>query len=149
MCIWMCKEFGTGNWPPALQEIIDEFSEIEDQMERLEILFDYSEEIDELPPAEWSESTMVHGCQSEAHIKVTFSQESGFHLIGAADAKLVQGLMAVTSIGLEGLSLEEVVNFSPDFASEMGLMNILSPSRANGFRNMLHKIQEDTKNLKE
>ena len=35
-------------WPEKLQEIIDDFIEALDQMERYELLFEYAEEIDEL-----------------------------------------------------------------------------------------------------
>ena len=36
-------------WPTSVQEIIDEFQDIEDQFEKLEILMDFSTEVDELP----------------------------------------------------------------------------------------------------
>ena len=44
-------------WPDALQEIIDEFKEIEDQFEKLEILMDFSSEVDELPTSDWNDET--------------------------------------------------------------------------------------------
>mgnify|MGYP001158064219 FL=1 len=129
-----------GSWPIRLQQIIDDFSVVEDSMERIEMLFEYAEEIDELPMSEWSEDTKVHGCQSEAHVLPMQNEDGTFHLQGASDAKLVQGLMAITAIAIEGLSPSEVATFSPDYTSEMGLMNALTPSRANGFRNMFRKV---------
>ena len=135
-------EYEAGSWPPQLQQIINEFSEITDSMERIEMLFEFAEEIDELPMSEWSEETKVHGCQSEAHVQPMKNPDGTFHLKGAADAKLVQGLIAITAIALEGLPPEEVAVFSPDYAAEMGLMHSLTPSRANGFRNMFHKVVE-------
>ena len=129
-----------GSWPIRLQQIIDDFCEVEDSMERIEMLFEYAEEIDELPMSEWSEDTKVHGCQSEAHVLPMQNEDGTFHLQGASDAKLVQGLMAITAIAIEGLSPIEVATFSPDYTSEMGLMNALTPSRANGFRNMFRKV---------
>ena len=41
-------------WPEKIQEIIDDFSEALDQMERYEMLFEYAEEIDELDSSEWT-----------------------------------------------------------------------------------------------
>ena len=64
-------------WPEKVQEIIDDFSEALDQMERYEMLFEYATEIDELDVSEWTNKTRVVGCQSEAHIIVEFS-ENGF-----------------------------------------------------------------------
>lgn len=135
--------YGTGTWPPALQEVIDEFADVEDAMERFEMLFEFAQELDELPISEWSESTKVHGCQSEAHILATLREDGMFHLRGAADAKLVQGLISITAIALEGLSLGQVATFPHTFVGEMGLLNALTPSRANGFRNMLRKVQKE------
>ena len=61
-------------WPSSIQEIIDEFQEIEDQFERLEVLMDYADEVDELPFDEWSDSNLVRGCQSVAHIEVNIRE---------------------------------------------------------------------------
>ena len=47
------------NWPDSIQEIIEEFQEIEDQFERLEVLMDFAEEVDELPVEEWNDSNLV------------------------------------------------------------------------------------------
>ena len=132
--------YEAGSWPIRLQQIIDEFSEVDDSMERIEMLFEYAQEIDELPMSEWCDDTKVHGCQSEAHVLPMKNDDGTFHLMGASDAKLVQGLMAITAIALEGLAPSEVAIFSSDYASEMGLMNALTPSRANGFRNMFRKV---------
>lgn len=142
-------QYGRGKWPTPLQSVIEVFAEIDDQMEKLEVLFDFAEEIDELPTSQWNDSTVVLGCQSEAHVMTEYSSEKGFHLLGAADAKLVQGLMAITAIALEGLSIEEVIHFPVEFTAEMGLMNILTPSRANGFRNMFKKIQDEARAMEE
>tara|TARA_B100001123_G_scaffold254244_1_gene283682 strand:- start:106 stop:546 length:441 start_codon:yes stop_codon:yes gene_type:complete len=139
--------YGPGSWPAHLQEIIDEFTEIDEAMEKIELLFDFASEIDELPVEEWSEATRVHGCQSEAHIKAMQNSDGTFHLKGAADAKLVQGLIAITAIALEGLEPEIVTNFPPDYAKEMGLMHSLTPSRANGFRNMFQKVIDSAEEM--
>ena len=137
-----------GKWPQHLQDIIDEFSCIDDAMERIEILFEYADEIDELPMADWNESTKVHGCQSEAHVLPSQNEDGTFHLSGAADAKLVQGLIAITALALEGLPPSEVAVFSPDYAAEMGLLHALTPSRANGFRNMFRKVIEAAEEMR-
>ena len=60
-------------WPEKVQEIIDDFSEALDQMERYEMLFEYATEIDELDVSEWTNKTKVVGCQSEAHITVSYT----------------------------------------------------------------------------
>ena len=46
-------------YPEALRELVEEFQEVEDKRERLEMLFELAEEIMELPAEEWSEQTRV------------------------------------------------------------------------------------------
>ena len=128
-------------WSPALQEVIDEFSEIEDAMERLEVLMDFSEEVDELPSEEWSEENLVKGCQSRAHIVVE-QRDGTIWIRAAADAKMVQGLMGILTIAINGMPPVKVLELTPDFVVEMGVLNTLTPSRSNGFRTMFDMIQK-------
>ena len=131
-------------WPAAIQEIIDEFREIEDQFEKLEILMDFSSEVDELPFEEWSDDNLVRGCQSIAHIEVEIP--AGIvHLRAAADAKMVQGLQGSLTIAINGNTIQEVLTLTPKFAEEAGILNSLTPSRSNGFRTMFDMIQNSLK----
>jgi len=129
-------------YPEALQELIEEFKEVADKRERLEMVFELADEIMLLPTNEWSDDTRIRGCQSEAHVRIAV-EDGLVHMVGAADAKLVQGLMGVLSIALEGLAPAQAVLVPVDFAEEMGLLNSLTPSRSNGFRNMYDKVMNE------
>ena len=131
-------------WPGSIQEIIVEFQEIEDQFERLEVLMDFADEVDELPVNEWNDSNLVRGCQSVAHIEVNIRDELVW-LRAAADAKMVQGLQGILSIAINGKSPEIVMQLTPDFAEEAGILVSLTPSRSNGFRTMFDMIQNRVK----
>jgi cysteine desulfuration protein SufE len=135
-------------YPEALRELVEEFQEVEDKRERLEMLFELAEEIMELPAEEWSEQTRVRGCQSEAHVRVSID-DGLVHVFGAADAKLVQGLMGVLSIAIDGLTPAQAVLIPADFAQDMGLTNTLTPSRSNGFRNMYDKVMNEIRQQSE
>ena len=131
-------------WPAAIQEIIDEFQEIEDQFERLEILMDFSDEVEELAVAQWNEDNLVKGCQSIAHIEVEIVDDAVW-MKAAADAKIVQGLQGLISIAVNGSSPDEVLSLTPGFAEEAGILNSLTPSRSNGFRTMFDMVQNIVK----
>jgi sulfur transfer protein SufE len=129
-------------YPAALQELVEEFQAIEDKRERLEVLFELADEVIELPHDRWTDTTRVRGCQSEAHVQV--SVEDGLvQFLAAADAKLVQGLMGVLTIAIQGLTPAQAVLIPPTFAEDMGLLNSLTPSRSNGFRNMYDKVMNE------
>ena len=132
------------SWPKAVQDIIDEFQDIEDQFERLEVLMDFSEEVDELPVSEWNEDNLVKGCQSIAHVVVDVN-DGIVHMKSAADAKMVQGLQGILSIAVNGSTIQQVLDLTPDFAEEAGILNSLTPSRSNGFRTMFDMIQREVR----
>ncbi|MEC7504487.1 MAG: SufE family protein [Candidatus Thermoplasmatota archaeon] len=129
-------------YPEALQELIEEFKEVADKRERLEMVFELADEVVLLPTDEWTEDTRIRGCQSEAHVRIALN-DGLVHMVGAADAKLVQGLMGVLSIAIEGLAPAQAALIPVDFAEEMGLLNSLTPSRSNGFRNMYDKVMDE------
>jgi len=111
-------------------------------MERLEMVFDLADEVNLLPHQEWSDLTRVVGCQSEAHVRVDVV-DSCVNLESGADSKLVQGLMGILTLAIHGTEVTEALKLTPDFATEMGVLNTLSPSRSNGFRNMFDKVMRE------
>ena len=129
-------------YPEQLSELIEDFKSIDDRMERLEYVFDLASEVNELPTSEWDDSTRITGCQSEAHVRVDIEEES-VRLYAGADSKLVQGLMGILTIAIDQQPIETAQALTPDFAVEMGILNSLSPSRSNGFRNMFDKVMND------
>ena len=64
-------------------------------------------------------------------------------------AQIVQGLMSITAIAVNGLSPEEVCKLTPVYVEEMGLKSALSPNRANGFLNMFNRVIAEAKILSE
>ncbi len=136
----------SSHWPASLQAIIEEFAYIDDPLERFEMLFDLATKVNILPVEMWNEATRVHGCQSEAHVHLQYT-ENGLQLQGAADAQIVQGLIAITTAAVTGLEPSEVVTMSPSFIHDLGLAQTLTPSRSNGFLNMFEKIRELAKEI--
>ena len=129
-------------YPEQLMELIEDFKSINDRMERLEYVFDLASEVNELPTSEWDDSTRITGCQSEAHVRVNVEDRT-VRLYAGADSKLVQGLMGILTIAIDQQPIETAQALTPDFAVEMGILNSLSPSRSNGFRNMFDKVMND------
>ena len=66
---------------------------------------------------------------------------------GGADAQIVQGLMSVTAMAVNGMRPNEVSQFSPDYADAMGIRNSLTPSRANGFLNMFERVRSEAERM--
>ena len=105
-------------WPQALQEAIEQFADVFDPMERYEMLFEWSSDVNELPVDEWNDANMIHGCQSQAHV-MCHLEEGMFYMRGGADAQIVQGLMAITCLAVNGRPPEEVVEIDLSSGSEI------------------------------
>ena len=132
------------DWPVKLDPIVEEFSACFDSMERYELLSQYAKRNPSpLPQEEWDEGNQVHGCQSRAHVSCSLDEDGNFVLRGGADAQIVQGLMAITSIAVNGMTPSYVSEMSPVFAEEMGIRSSLTPSRANGFLNMFKRVKDE------
>jgi cysteine desulfuration protein SufE len=88
----------------------------------------------------------VKGCVSQVYV-VGQLQEGKLHWQGDSDAAITKGLLALLIEGLEGLTPEQVCAIDPGFIAATGLQASLTPSRANGFLNILRMMQSQAKVL--
>ena len=82
----------------------------------------------------------VQGCISEVFVKASF-QEGKLFWEGYSDALITKGLLAFLIIGMNELTPNEVVSIDSKFIEDTGLKASLTPSRSNGFLNILLKMQ--------
>ncbi len=82
----------------------------------------------------------VKGCVSEVYVKGTLKQGKIFWQ-GFSDALITRGLLSFLISGLNELSPEEILNLSNNFIEDTGLKKSLTPSRSNGFLNILLKMK--------
>ena len=82
----------------------------------------------------------VQGCVSEVFVKASF-QKGKVYWEGYSDALITKGLLAFLISGMNELTPKEVVNINNKFIEETGLKASLTPSRSNGFLNILLKMQ--------
>ena len=82
----------------------------------------------------------VQGCVSEVFVKASFL-EGKLYWEGYSDALITKGLLAFLINGMNDLTPKEVVNINNKFIEDTGLKASLTPSRSNGFLNILLKMQ--------
>ena len=88
----------------------------------------------------------VKGCVSEVFVKAIIN-EGKLYWEGYSDALITKGLLAFLINGLNDLTPKEVVNINNKFIEETGLKASLTPSRSNGFLNILLKMQSQANNF--
>ena len=82
----------------------------------------------------------VRGCVSEVFVKASI-HEGKLYWEGYSDALITKGLLAFLIKGLSELTPKEVIEINKEFIEETGLKTSLTPSRSNGFLNILLKMQ--------
>ena len=88
----------------------------------------------------------VQGCVSEVFVKPSFL-EGKLYWEGYSDALITKGLLAFLINGMNELTPKEVVNINNKFIEDTGLKASLTPSRSNGFLNILLKMQSQANDL--
>ena len=86
------------------------------------------------------EENKVKGCVSEVFVKASIKGGKLFWE-GYSDALITKCLLAFLITGLSELTPNEVVQINKKFIEDTGLKASLTPSRSNGFLNILLKMQ--------
>ena len=136
-------------WPSHLDDIVEEFGIVLIQWKDMNYFLNTLKRIQTRCRKELNEGNQILGCQSRAHVVCSKDDDGLFILRAGADAQIVQGLMSITAIAVNGLSPEEVCKLTPVYVEEMGLKSALSPNRANGFLNMFNRVIAEAKILSE
>lgn len=98
-------------------------------------------------PAELqTEARKVKGCVSQVFIASDLI-DGRLRWQGDSDALITKGLLALLIKGLTGLTPAEVVAVDPGVIAATGLQASLTPSRANGFLNILRTMQAQAEAL--
>jgi cysteine desulfuration protein SufE len=121
-------------------EIIDEFSGLDDWMDKYQLLIDLGNEQEPLDEQYKVESNLIDGCQSRVWLqadyvdgKINFSAES--------DALIVKGIVALLIRVLSGHTPQEILDADLYFIEEIGLKEHLSPTRSNGLLAMVKQMR--------
>lgn len=130
----------------ALDRIVKRLAETQDPRRRYEYVLWLARKLAPLPEELRQEVFKVRGCVSQVYV-VGQLRDGGLHWQGDSDAQITKGLLALLIEGLEGLTPEAVVALDPAFIAATGLQASLTPSRANGFLNILRTMQAQAATL--
>lgn len=123
----------------AQQQLVDEFKLFDDWMDRYEYLIDLGKQLDEFPTAWMVDENKIQGCQSQVWMRSEM-RDGRLHFTGTSDAAIVRGLIAVLFRVYNDRSPSEVLSTKPDFISDIGFAEHLSPTRSNGLHAMLASV---------
>ncbi|KAM0998921.1 hypothetical protein FF1_005691 [Malus domestica] len=133
--------------PPKLQEIVKLFQSVQVPKAKYEQLLFYGKNLKPLNDRFKTKQNKVEGCVSQVWVRAYLDSEKNVFFEADSDSVLTKGLAALLVSGLSGRPVDEVLRVSPDFAVLLGLQQSLTPSRNNGFLNMLRLMQRKAKEL--
>ena len=121
-------------------EIIAEFSDFDDWMDRYQLLIDMGSEQEPLEDELKTEQNLIDGCQSRVWLQADLI-DGMVHFRAESDALIVKGIVALLVRVLSGHTPQEILDADLYFIDRIGLREHLSPTRSNGLGAMLKQMK--------
>ena len=123
-----------------LNKLVDKLKNSEDPKRKYEYILWLGKKLEEPDSNILIPENKVKGCVSEVFVKANIKSGKLFWE-GYSDALITKGLLAFLITGLNELTPNEVIKIDKKFIEDTGLRSSLTPSRSNGFLNILLKMQ--------
>ena len=121
-------------------EIIEDFSGLDDWMDRYQLLIDLGEEQEPLAEADKVEQNLIDGCQSRVWI-VCEENDGLLDFRAESDALIVKGIVSLVVRAVTHHTPEEILSSPLYFIEKIGLTEHLSPTRSNGLLAMIKQVR--------
>ena len=121
-------------------EIIEEFSILDDWMDKYQMIIDLGNGLEPLDERYKTEDNLIEGCQSWVWLHA-FMQDGLLFFQADSDAIITKGLIAMLIKALSGHTPKEIIESDVYFIEAVGLTQHLSPTRSNGLLSMLKQIR--------
>lgn len=121
-------------------EIIQEFADFDDWMDRYQLLIDLGSSQPKLDDKYKTEQNLIDGCQSRVWLQADM-RDGLLHFQAESDALIVKGIVALLVRVLSDHTPEEILGADLYFIESIGLREHLSPTRSNGLLSMLKQMK--------
>ena len=121
-------------------EIIEEFSEFDDWMDKYQLLITMGEEQEPLPAEFKTEQNLIDGCQSRVWL-VCDEREGKLQFRAESDALIVKGIVSLLIRVVTDHTPQEILDADLYFIPQIGLTEHLSTKRSNGLLAMVKQIR--------
>ncbi|MDD7437479.1 MAG: SufE family protein [Bacteroidales bacterium] len=122
-------------------EIIEEFSLLDDWMDRYQMIIDMGNDLPAMPEEEKVPEHIIEGCQSRVWINGEVDSNGLLQLRADSDAVIVKGIIAMLLKILSGQKPSDIATADLYFIDKVGLRDHLSPTRSNGLVSMVRHIK--------
>ena len=121
-------------------EIIEEFSGLDDWMDKYQLLIDLGNELTPLDERYKTEQNLIDGCQSRVWLQADY-ENGKIQFTAESDALIVKGIVALLIRVLSDSTPQEILDADLYFIEAIGLKEHLSPTRSNGLLAMVKQMR--------
>ena len=122
-------------------EIIDEFADITDWMDRYAYIIELGAQLPSLDADQKVPANLIEGCQSRVWIASDLLPDGKIRFKADSDAMIVKGIVYLLMRVLSERTPDEILNADLYFIDKIGLSDHLSPTRSNGLVAMIKQIK--------
>jgi len=122
------------------KEIIDEFSQFEDWMDKYEYMIELGKSLPVIDKKHKTNKNIISGCQSKVWIHAEL-KENKILYTADSDAIITKGIIALLLRVFSQQHPKEIISADTSFIDEIGLKEHLSPTRANGLLSMIKQLK--------
>jgi cysteine desulfuration protein SufE len=132
----------------AIEEIIDNFSVLDDWDDRYRYLIELGRELPPMAESAHNDTNKVQGCASQVWLDTDVRPNGAdgpvLTFVGDSDAHIVRGLIAILFAVFSGKTAKRILATDAlALFEKMGLREHLTPQRSNGFRAMVERIRAE------
>lgn len=121
-------------------EIIAEFQDFDDWMDKYQLLIDLGTDQEPLPEKYKTEQNLIDGCQSRVWLQADYI-DGHIHFQAESDALIVKGIVTLLIRVLNDATPQEILDADLYFIEKIGLREHLSPTRSNGLLAMVKQMR--------
>lgn len=122
-------------------EVIEEFSNFDDWMDKYQLLIDLGNEQEPLAPQYKTEQNLIDGCQSRVWLQSDLTDDGKIIFQAESDALIVKGIITLLIKVVSGHTPDEILDSELYFIEKIGLKEHLSPTRSNGLLAMVKQMR--------
>jgi len=121
-------------------QLVEELMPFEDPLERFAYVIDRAKDAPGLDSEYKIDTFLIKGCISQLWVFPKF-KDGKCYFQADSDASITKGTATLLCELYSGETPEEVIRVEPDFLSEVGITQHLSPNRRNGLTGVRDKIK--------
>lgn len=122
------------------QEIVDEFSEIEDWFDRYAAIIDEGQKIVHIAENKKTPEHLIEGCQSSVWLDAEL-KDGKVYYSADVNTEIIKGIVSMLIGVLNGHTPDEVLGADLHFIDDIGLRENLSPTRSNGLLSVIKQMR--------